>query len=427
MILSENEYCRRPRRGLFWLNIAAALGFFLAAVITKQWVWTAVPVGQLFGFFLSKGDLCGASAFSEIVLMRESGKAFGLWVAIVVSMGAFAAAQAVGLVTLAPKPLLWANYAIGGLVFGAGTVLAGGCISGCLYKAAGGNLNSIVALLTIPAGIAFVEHGPLTKLNGMMKSVKSSSAEGAPVTLASLTGVPFWVWALIFALGTIAVLFLHRKPAAAPGASSGKNRESKPRGPWLASPWKPWQAGLAIGGLAVFGLVSSAASGRNYPIGITHGVLHIQELLTDNNLVHVFGPPVPGPVNSNAAISGAPSKTASLTGSKKVTWWLVLVTAGLFFGALAAASLSGRIRLAPKPPGQVLMAALGGFLVGVGAGLATGCVVGNILSGWALMSVGMFLFGAAVILANWVTTYFYLMGGTLAEMPGTFRLIFKRR
>ena len=65
--------------------------------------------------------------------------------------------------------------------------------------------------------------------------------------------------------------------------------------------------------------------------------------------------------------------------------------------------------------------------MGVGAGLATGCVVGNILSGWALMSVGMFLFGIAVILANWITTYFYLMNGALAELPGTFRLIFKRR
>ena len=427
MASSNIESDRRPRRGLFWLNVAAALGFFLAAVMTRQWVWTAVPVGQLFGFFLFKGDLCGASAFSEIVLMRDGRKAFGLWVAIVVSMGAFALAQAVGLVALAPKPLLWASYALGGLVFGAGTVLAGGCISGCLYKAAGGNLNSIVALLTIPAGIAFVEHGPLTKWNGMLKSVKSSSAGGGPVTLASVTGVPFWAWALIFVVGTVAALFLRRKPAAANTTSSGIKRERKPRGSWLTSPWKPWQAGLAIGGLAVFGLISSAASGRNYPIGVTHGVLHFQELATDNNLIHVFGPPAPGPVNSNLAISGAPPKSALPPGEKKVTWWLVLVTAGLFFGALAAASLSGRIRLAPKPPGQVLMAALGGFLVGVGAGLATGCVVGNILSGWALMSVGMFLFGIAVLLANWVTTYFYLMGGTLAEMPGTFRLIFKRR
>jgi len=420
MVLSEKDNDLRPRWILFWLNVLAAIGFLLVAVVTRHWVWTAVPVGQLFGFFLSKGDLCGASAFSEVLLMRDGRKMFGLWVAIVVSMAAFAVANAAGFVSLSPKPLLWINYTVGGLIFGAGTVLAGGCISGCLYKAAMGNLNSIVALLTIPAGIAFVEHGPFSKLNGVMKSVKTSASGGKSATLSSLTGIPFWAWALVFSAGTILIIFIRRRRTAASPATSRPNPKTK--WSWLTKPWKAWQAGLALGLLAVFTLLSSAASGRNYPIGITHGVLHVQELVTENNLVHVFGPAAPAVVSS-----GAPAAKASPAGSKKVTWWLVLVTAGLFFGALAAGGLSGRIRLVPKPPGQVVTAAAGGFLVGAGAGMATGCVVGNIISGWPLMSVGMFLFGFAVILANWVTTYFYMMGGTLAEMPGTFRLIFKRR
>jgi hypothetical protein len=43
-------------------------------------------------------------------------------------------------------------------------------------------------------------------------------------------------------------------------------------------------------------------------------------------------------------------------------------------------------------------------------------VVGNIMSGWALMSVGMILFGVVTILANWITSYFYLLGG---QLPGS--------
>jgi uncharacterized protein len=418
MVLSESD-CR-PRWALFGLNVVAAFGFFLAAVITRQWVWTAVPVGQLFGFFLAKGDLCGASAFSEIILMSDGRKVFGYWIAIVAAMASFAVAEAAGIVTIAPKPLLWANDILGGLVFGTGMVLAGGCISGCLFKAARGNLNSIVALLTIPLGIAFVEHGPLSKLNGLMKSVKTSTPSGGPVTLPSLTGIPFWAWALILCAGTVLVILLRRRPAAL--TNPVDLPDPKVKGTWLTGSWKPWQAGLAVGLLGVITLLSSAASGRNYPIGITHGVLHIQELVTDNNLVHVFGPPASAPSKPVAPPAGA-----SQAGSKKITWWLVLVTAGFFSGALAAAGLSGRIRLAPKPPGQVVTAAVGGFLVGAGAGIATGCMIGNVLSGWPLLSVGMFLFGAAVILANWVTTYFYLVGGTLKDMPGTFRLIFKRR
>jgi len=38
-------------------------------------------------------------------------------------------------------------------------------------------------------------------------------------------------------------------------------------------------------------------------------------------------------------------------------------------------------------------------------------VVGNIMSGWALMSVGTMIFGIVVVLVNWLTTYLYMMGG----------------
>jgi hypothetical protein len=98
-----------------------------------------------------------------------------------------------------------------------------------------------------------------------------------------------------------------------------------------------------------------------------------------------------------------------------VVWWLVLVVLGLLVGAFSAGRLSGQARLLPKPPEQILVAILGGFLVGTGAALATGCVIGNSMSGWALMSVGMLLFGVTTLLANWVTTYFYLMGGRLSR------------
>jgi hypothetical protein len=77
--------------------------------------------------------------------------------------------------------------------------------------------------------------------------------------------------------------------------------------------------------------------------------------------------------------------------------------------------MSGQARLLPKPPDEMLFALVGGLLVGVGAAFANGCVVGNIMSGWALMSVGMILFGVVTILANWMTTYFYMMGGQIGR------------
>ena len=75
-------------------------------------------------------------------------------------------------------------------------------------------------------------------------------------------------------------------------------------------------------------------------------------------------------------------------------------------------SALGWVNLNPKP---LIWAncIVGGIAFGIGIVLAGGCVVGNIMSGAALMSVGNVLFLVTVVLANWATTWFYLMGGGL--------------
>jgi uncharacterized protein len=399
----------------FLASFFAGASVLLVAIFTGRWVLTAFPVGLLLGFFLQKGELCGASAFSEVLLNGEGRKVFGLWIGIIVSMIGFALASLGGWVSLSPKPLLWVNDIVGGLVFGAGTVLAGGCISGCLFKSAMGNLNSIAALLTIPVGIAFVEHGPLTGWATKMKAIKTTAPGGGPVTLSSLSGLPFWSWVMIFAALTTALVLLRNRKLGALASGPVSSPTPAKSSSLLTSPWKPWQAGIGIGLVVVASLFSSAAAGRNYPVGVTHGVLHIQELLTESRLIHVVGP------------AAKAAQAAQVPGAKKITWWLVLVVFGTFFGAFASASLRGRVRLQKKPPEQVVTAIFGGFFVGAGAAIATGCIVGNIMSGWPLMSVGMFFFGVSVVISNWLMTYFYLMAGRLTDLPGTFLLMIKRR
>jgi uncharacterized membrane protein YedE/YeeE len=370
----------------------------VAAWLTGHWFLTAIPIGTLFGFFLQKGDLCGSSAFSEVVLARDWRKVWGLWVAIVVSMLGIALGDLLGWIQLNPKPLMWAGAVVGGVIFGVGMVFAGGCVSGCLYKGAAGNLNSIVALLAMPAGIGLVEYGPLNAWLARLKQIRIPASDGGPVTLSSLTGLPFWVLALVLAAATLAWTLARRGRQATRGGVP--TAESSP-GVRLHRPWKTWQAGIAIGLLALPAYVSSAASGRNYPLGVTHGVLHASLLLTDAPVQHVTGVVTPAP---------SPAEPSPPAPRKKVVWWLVLLVGSLMVGSHVSARLSGEARLLPKPPEQVLVAAAGGFLVGMGAALATGCVIGNILSGWALMSVGMVLFGTVTVLANWATTLVYLRG-----------------
>lgn len=403
-------------RGGWWLgavSLAAILVPTLAAWRTGAWFVTAIPVGFLFGFLLQKGDLCGSSAMSEVLLFRDARKLTGLWVAIVVSMVGFAIIEKLGWVTLRPKPLLWASWIVGGAVFGAGTVLAGGCISGCLYKAGAGNLNSMAALAGIPLGIAMVEHGFLNGMHVWLKRYIVKAADGGPVTLSSVTGLPFWLLALAFAGATLAIaLWRHRGGARMADEPVARRL--------LRRPWKPWQAGLGIGVLAVFAFLSAVASGRSYPLGVTHGVLHAYEILADSVSVETGRPaPEAASVASEAPSQSAAGSTAAAPAKKKVSAWLILVVVSMIPGSWVAARLAGQAKLLPKPPEQTVTAFFGGILVGIGAGFATGCVVGNILSGWALMSIGMLLFGVATILANWAVSYFYLMGGALAPSRRT--------
>lgn len=391
-------------RTYFWLSAAGIIVMAFIATMTRLWVLTAIPIGFLFGFFLQKGDLCGSSAFSETIMMRDPRKMIGLWVLIVVAMVGFAGLDLLGWVKLNPKPLLYLNYIIGGIIFGVGMVLAGGCISGCLYKGAAGNLNSIIALLGVPVGIMLVEYGPLNGFHLWMMDHVVSLADGRKVSLYALTGLPFWVPALVFAAVTIAITAaLRKRPSARPPSPP------QPDQPWLeramTRPWRPWVAGVAIGLLMVPAYLSSAASGRNYPLGVTHGVMQAELLVIESGFNHVY-------TNKPAATTNSADSLAQRKGSgKKIVWWLVAGILSLMLGSQVSARMSGKARLLPKPPDEMLIALIGGLMIGAGAAFARGCVVGNIMSGWALMSVGTMIFGVVVVLTNWATTYFYMMGG----------------
>jgi uncharacterized membrane protein YedE/YeeE len=409
----------KGRAWIFWLLASLLfLGITLAYALSRGLVALAgLPLGFLFGYFLHKGDLCGASAFSEVLLMRDNRKVWGMWICIVTSMAVFAALDLAGWITLTPKPMLWMSFLVGGLIFGAGTVLAGGCVSGCLYKGSAGNINSIMALMGMPLGMALVEYGPLSGLNKAMLAHAIKNSDGSPVTLGSLSGLPFWLLAMLFVAATLGVAFWMRgkkENIAGPRITSTAPLFRR----LMTRPWKPWHAGLAIGLLAGPLYLSSAASGRNYPVGVTHGVLHAYLLATEPAVQGSLKAPAPKPAEivakpgqGGSTAQPPPASAAPAPQTKKVSFWLIFVVLGLILGSHVSARMGGASKLLPKEPQQTFLALFGGILVGMGAWFATGCVIGNILSGWALMSVGLLVFGAATILSNWGVTYVYLMGG----------------
>ncbi len=394
------------KKSLMIIFSIAAIFFAIYGIATSQWYLTAIPIGFLFGFFLQKGDLCASSAMSEAIMFKDKSKLWGFWVAIVTTMISIAIIERLGLITLNPKPLFWLSYIVGGIIFGVGMVFAGGCISGVAYKGATGNINSIMALIAVPIGIAMVEYGPLAQFNEYMKGFLIKGSNGESISLNYLTGISYWILAVIFALGTITWAIVKHKKKSTHFAIP------------LKRSWKPWIAGWAIGIIGAFAYLSSAETGRNYPLGVTHGVLFTNLILTEksDNIKFITTKPQPKSKNQIAINKSEVKEIKQPTeNKKKVSVWLILVFISLLFGAWVSGALSGQIKLLPKDPSQTLIAVLGGLMIGIGAGFTKGCSIGNILSGWGLMSVGNFIFGIFVLLANWATTYLYLMGGKIGK------------
>ncbi|MBD8898525.1 YeeE/YedE thiosulfate transporter family protein [Rhodanobacter sp. DHG33] len=89
------------------------------------------------------------------------------------------------------------------------------------------------------------------------------------------------------------------------------------------------------------------------------------------------------------------------------TAWIVVEIIGVLVGAAASAALAGRTRLtfvrAIRPSaGKLLACIAGGTLMGIGAALARGCTSGLALSGGAVLSVGAWIFMAALFLGGFI-------------------------
>ncbi len=368
-------------------------------ISSSAWYYFAIPIGFLFGYFLQKGDLCASSAMSEAIMFRDRSKLWGFWIAIVTTMLSLSIIDYIGWISVNPKPFLWLSSIVGGLIFGVGMVFAGGCVSGVLFKSGTGNINSIMALMGVPFGVAAVELGPLNDMHLWMKSFIIKGADGESLTLYSVTGIPYMVLAILFVAGSIIYLVLRKR----------KLNFSMP----LKHSWKPWVAGIALGILGIFAFLSSSESGRNYPLGVTHGVYQYSLLMFEknDNIKYITSKP-----DKSVKIQVANEKHQNpQPPKKKVNVWLVLLVLSLIAGSWFSGALSGQSRLLPKDPQQTLIALTGGLMIGVGAAFAGGCSIGNIMSGLGMMSLGNLIFAIVVLLANWATTYFYLMGGKIGK------------
>ena len=110
--------------------------------------------GIALGIILQRSRFCLVNAFRELFMSGESEHARGAALALILSTIGFAILKAMDLkdATEWVFPSFWYGSVMGGIVFGAGMVLAGGCGAGSIWRAGEGHVKLWVAVLFFAIG-----------------------------------------------------------------------------------------------------------------------------------------------------------------------------------------------------------------------------------------------------------------------------------
>ena len=123
-----------------------------AAGIGNLVIGGGFAIAFVFGLVAAKTNFCTMGALSDIVNMGHWGRMRMWLLTIAVAIAGTSALSYTGLVDLsksvAQRPVLpWLSLLLGGLVFGVGMTLAGGCANKNLVRVGGGSVRSLVVLV----------------------------------------------------------------------------------------------------------------------------------------------------------------------------------------------------------------------------------------------------------------------------------------
>ena len=142
-VTSQKEFHQSPIREklFFLLGVLVFLGIFIwiAYLMAIPTLGIAMLFGVGFGTIISRAQICFTSAFRDLFITGRGYMARAVIVGMMVStIGVFSYIM-LGL----PPKIMWAapNAVIGGLLFGFGIVIAGGCECGWMYRAVEGQVH----------------------------------------------------------------------------------------------------------------------------------------------------------------------------------------------------------------------------------------------------------------------------------------------
>ncbi|MSO92777.1 MAG: YeeE/YedE family protein [Rhodospirillales bacterium] len=159
-------------------------------------------VGLAYGAVVQRTDFCTMGAVSDIVLMGDY-RRFRAWLAaIAVALLGTQALSLAGAVDIERSMYLtprlgWLGAVLGGLLFGFGMTLTGGCISKNIVRLGGGNLKSLVVIMVTGVFAYMAIRGLFAPLRLSLEQASAVDlrqagirSQGLPAILAAAVPVP---------------------------------------------------------------------------------------------------------------------------------------------------------------------------------------------------------------------------------------------
>lgn len=265
-------------------------------------------------------------------LEGEWTKVKALGLAVAVQLLLLPAIFATGLARPAELPLPLLATVAGGLLFGISMRWAGGCAAGVWFKLGTGDVGALPAILGMALGATALETGALAPLRAALQHAIPNAASWTPSLVCSL------------ASGLLLLAGLSR---LAPGR---------------AGAWDWRMTGIWVGVVGAAAWPVSTLAGRNFGLAV-----------------------VPGTTGLVSAVAG-----------NSVPAWDLLLVLGVLAGGWLAARRNGAV--APRTPAPIALMKrfVGGIGLGAGASIATGCTVGQGLTGLALLAPSSFVVMASI-------------------------------
>ncbi len=350
-------------------------------------------LGLASGIVMHRSDFCIAGMFRDLFLFRNSPLLRSLILLIALSMLLFESARLVGILSYTLPSSLFGlpslTNLLGGMIFGVGMVLAGGCVVSTLYKLGSGSLPAACAFVGLITGSAlYAEFHP------QWKQLTTATRLGNSATLPQLLGLSPTLVIFIILIATGGILYQWQRK----GLLLRPNR--------VKGYLQPRTAALL---LAVIGLISFSLLGM--PLGITTSYAKagafFEQLLIPQHVANL------GYFQGRGFEYFLPLSNQTLHAGAGPFWdGLALVQfpliAGIVIGSALSAINMGKFNCRFNIPRRQLFSALiGGIIMGLASRMSPACNVWHLLGGLPLLSLQSILFTLGLIPGAWFGTILF--------------------